>query len=123
MAATNNDIIFQVAMDLMEAGTIRGTGRMMKAATVNDEGDMVETMVEEPEELHTFARWKAMGYMVRKGEKAVAKVDLWKPITKKKGEDEEEEEKQEGVSLVPPRMFKKTSHLFAAHQVERLQLA
>lgn len=122
MAATNNDIIFQVAMDLMEAGTIRGTGRMMKATTVNDEGELVETMVEEPEALHTFARWKAMGYMVRKGEKAIAKVDLWKPVTKKKGEDEEEE-KQEGMSLVPPRMFKKTSHLFAAHQVERLQLA
>ena len=79
MAATTNDIIFQVAMDLLEAGTIRGTGHMMKAQTLNDEGELVETMVEEPEALHTFARWKAKGYMVRKGEKAVAKVGLWKP--------------------------------------------
>ena len=64
------------------------------------------------EEIHTFQRWKAMGYSVKKGEKAVAKFPIWKPVTKK---DDDGEEKQTG------RMFLKTSAFFSTSQVEPLK--
>lgn len=59
------------------------------------------------EEVHTFQRWKAMGYMVKKGEKAVFKTTIWKAVPKK---DEENEVK----------MFMKSSAFFKASQVQPL---
>lgn len=63
------------------------------------------------EEIHTFARWKSLGYSVKKGEKAIAKFPIWKMGTKK---DEDGEEKETG------RMFLKNSAFFSTRQVEPL---
>lgn len=65
------------------------------------------------EEAHTFARWKAMGYRVRKGEHAAFKAVIWKH-GKKKVEAEDGEEKEAG------RMFMKAAHFFTASQVEAM---
>ena len=59
------------------------------------------------EEVHTFQRWKAKGFMVKKGEKAVFKTTIWKAVPKK---DEENEVK----------MFMKSSAFFMASQVQPL---
>lgn len=55
------------------------------------------------EELHTFQGWKARGYSIRKGEKAIAKFPIWKSVTTK---DDEE------------KMFMKNSCWFSTSQVE-----
>jgi hypothetical protein len=59
------------------------------------------------EEVHTFQRWKAMGYMVKKGEKAVFKTTIWKAVPKN---DEEKEVK----------LFMKSAAFFKASQVQPL---
>ena len=59
------------------------------------------------EEVHTFARWKKMGYQVRKGEHAILKTTIWK-AKERKAEDEETD----------LRMFMKTAHFFGRSQVE-----
>lgn len=59
------------------------------------------------EEVHTFQRWKAKGFMVKKGEKAVFKTTIWKAVPKK---DEENEVK----------MFMKSAAFFTASQVQPL---
>lgn len=59
------------------------------------------------EEVHTFQRWKAMGFMVKKGEKAVFKTTIWKAVPKK---DEENEVK----------MFMRNAAFFKASQVQPL---
>lgn len=65
------------------------------------------------EESHTYNRWKAMGYQVRKGEKAAFKATIWKH-GKKKVETEDGEEKEAG------RMFMKTASFFTASQVDKV---
>lgn len=59
------------------------------------------------EEIHTFAMWKAMGYNIKKGEKAVAKFPIWK-FTSKETEDGDTDN----------RMFMKMSCFFSTRQVE-----
>lgn len=63
------------------------------------------------EEAHTYNRWKAMGYQVRKGEHAAFKATIWKH-GKKKVATEDGEEKEQG------RMFMKTASFFTASQVD-----
>ena len=58
----------------------------------NEAGEKKEIF--EPEKIHTYAGWKAVGRQVKKGEKSIAAFQIWKHTTKKpKKEDEEEEEK------------------------------
>lgn len=110
---TNEMIIMNVQFVLLEEGKIRGTGRMM---TVVD-ADGNEKSVEEPEAIHTYETWKKLGYQVRRGEKAIAPIEIWKPKTRKK----EEEEKDAVPSLMKPQMFRKVAHFFAAHQVDPIK--
>ena len=64
------------------------------------------------EEAHTFARWKSLGFVVKKGEHAAFKATIWKHRTKKVEVDGEEQEQV--------RMFMKTASFFTASQVEAL---
>lgn len=102
---TNEMIVLNAQFELMEQGKIGTTGRML--AYVNGEGNVVR--VPEPEEIHTFMRWKELGFKVQKGEKAIAKIPVWKHTAKVNEETGEEEN---------ARMFLKTSSFFARHQVE-----
>lgn len=105
---TNTMIILLHSADLMEQGILQGTGEYI---TVEDkEGNEIE--IEVPEPIHTFARWKAMGYKVKKGEHAVAKFPIWKQVKAKKKAEDEEEKKD--------RMIMKMSHFFKASQVEKV---
>lgn len=83
---TNNMIILLKSIDLMEAGILKGTG--VKAMIETNEG---EKEIELPEEIHTFAMWKQMGYRVKRGSHAVAQFPIWKYTKKKISEDEAQE--------------------------------
>ena len=60
------------------------------------------------EECHTYARWKNMGYQVRRGEKAAFSTTIWKRTQRKNAESGDEE----------TRMFMKQAHFFARSQVD-----
>ena len=63
------------------------------------------------EEIHTFAKWKSLGYVVKCGEKAVTKLTIWKHTVKTDKESGEEE----------TAMFMKTAAFFSTSQVEKIQ--
>ena len=65
------------------------------------------------EPLHTFQKWKEMGFKVKKGEHAVTCTKLWKPKAKK-FTDENGEEKVEN------NFFLAKAYLFKLNQVERI---
>ena len=104
---TNKQIIFNEEQKLAKQGKIKYTGR-----TVIIQG-MAENPVEfkETEQIHTFAAWKELGYVVCKGQKAVAKFPIWKYVSRKNEETDEENSK----------MFMKVAAFFSSSQVEKLQ--
>lgn len=61
------------------------------------------------EELHTFAKWKELGYVPQKGQHAIIKERLWKSVTKLNKEGKEE-----------TKMFMTTAALFSESQVTKL---
>ena len=82
---TNAQIILSESLKLMESGLIGTTGRSITLTNVNGE----TRTVPEPEPIHTFATWKALGRKVKRGERAKAKIRIWKFTTKNVNEDEE----------------------------------
>ena len=106
---TNEMIIFWNAVDLMKAGLIGTTGR---ALTVVDEKGEEKTLME-PEPIHTFAKWKDLGYSVKKGEHAVARFSIWKGAEKAVKDENGKETDEKAV-----KMFRKDSCFFSFAQVE-----
>lgn len=108
---TNEMIVLGASIQLMKDGVIGTTGRKI---TVVEEGGR-EVEYDEPETIHTYAAWRKLGYQVRKGEKAVAAVAIWKYAEnrKKKGQPEDENAEEE-----PGRMFKKNAYFFSRSQVD-----
>lgn len=110
---TNEQILFNVRVQLMEEGKIGSTGRFFE---VEDENGDIKKMLE-PEEIHSFSRWKEYGYGVKRGEKAIAKVEIWKCVEAKKEEEKPESKETEEKD----RMFKKMAFFFSPSQVEPLR--
>jgi hypothetical protein len=52
---TNGQIIFSESMRLMSEGLIGTTGRKLTMITLNDDGTENREIIDEPEEIHTFA--------------------------------------------------------------------
>ena len=104
---TNKQIIFNEEQKLAEQGKIKYTGRMVIIQGMG--GEPVE--FKETEQIHTFAAWKELGYVVCKGQKAVAKFPIWKYVSRKNEETDEENSK----------MFMKIAAFFSSSQVEKLQ--
>jgi predicted transcriptional regulator len=75
----NAQIIFSAAQELAENGVIKYTGRILKAVT--PEGEEIE--IKETEQLHTYKEWQRLGYQVKKGQKAIAKITIWNWTSKK----------------------------------------
>lgn len=101
---TNEQIILDARLVLMEEGKIGTTGRYMEVE--NEEGE--RKRIPEPEEIHTFAIWKSLGFSIKKGEHAIAKLLIWKNTVKKEKDSEEETEK----------MIRKQAFFFSPSQVE-----
>lgn len=110
---TNEQIILNVRLQLMEEGKIGSTGRFFEMQ--GQDGTLKK--VPEPEEIHSFSRWKECGYGVKKGEKAIAKIEIWKYAECKKTDDG----KSEADEKTKERIFKKSAFFFSASQVEPLR--
>lgn len=112
---TNNQIIFAERCRLMKEGVIGTTGR--KVLVPLQDGRKVE--IWEPAELHTFAAWKELGFIVKKGEHARAKIRIWKYTDGRKSTDAETAADADGEDH--GHMFMKTAFFFSPSQVEPLQ--
>lgn len=110
---TNAAIILDESVRLMNDGILKGTGRFFDV--VNEDG--ITKKLEIPEEIHTFNAWKQRGFIVRKGEHAVASFPIWNYVTRKNANDEplEAEEAANGFCRM------KLSHFFSVRQVEPLR--
>jgi alpha-glucuronidase len=118
---TNAQIIFNNSLTLMEQGIIKGTGQMMKAIIINKDGKEEEKLVEIPEEIHTYAAWKNLGYQVKRGEKAKAQFTIWKHVSKKEEMEVKYTDGTTGIEEVDAsKMFMKLSSFFSASQVEAI---
>lgn len=69
------------------------------------------------EDAHTFAHWKQLGYVVRKGEHAAFSATIWKYAKGKKASADDENE------ATPGRMFMKKAYFFTASQVDAMATA
>ena len=109
---TNSMIILSESIRLMQEGILSGSGIF---GTYTDK-DGNEKQIELPEQIHTFAAWKAAGYIVKKGEHAIAAFPVWKYREGRRNDAEQDEsdEQPEG------RMFLKKAFFFKASQVERI---
>ena len=66
------------------------------------------------EDLHTYTKWQALGYQVKKGEKSQHCITIWKHITKTKKVDEENE-------VVTGKCIMKKAFFFTTSQVEKIE--
>lgn len=110
---TNTEIIMQNRVFLMEQGVLKGiegTRMLWK----DEEG---ERTVEMPEEIRTYDEWKRLGFIVQKGQHAVAKFQIWMP---KKGKKKAEAEEEEQGAKVPAGFYKKLAFFFTADQVKAI---
>jgi hypothetical protein len=104
----------------MEQGILQGTG---KTVTVHN-SDGTETVYEIPEQIHTFAAWKSLGFSVKKGEHACAAFCIWKyAAARANREQTATEEETAGEQAENGRMLWKKAFFFKASQVERLKTA
>ena len=70
------------------------------------------------EEVHTFAKWKSLGYQVKRGEKALFQTMLWKMKKGKKQDDNNEEQQDDKEVKEYNNFFMAKSSLFGRSQVE-----
>ena len=108
---TNQHIILLQQIELQKEGILKFTGRKIKI--LNLAGEQVE--IDEIQPIHTYQGWKALGYQVKKGEKAIAKFPVWTYSAKKVEEDENKEK------IVAGKMYMKTSAFFTDEQVEKVE--
>ena len=106
---TNAQIIFNASIELMENGIIKGTGRIFEYEDENGE----KKHLEEPEPLHTYAKWQELGRQVRKGEKAKAGITIWK-----QGKSRNKRDKDGNEEEVQGNMFLKKAFFFTFDQTE-----
>ena len=102
---TNEQIIFNERITLMDDGIIGTTGRTITVE--NENGEKIE--MKEPEELHTYQAWKSLGYQVKRGQKCKATILIWKHTVKKGKEKQDEDEEK---------MFMTKAFFFTGDQVE-----
>ena len=69
---TNEEIISRKSKELMAHGILKIAGYI---DGLNEDGELIQIPM--PEEIHTFAGWKALGYIVKKGEHARASFPVW----------------------------------------------
>lgn len=103
---TNAMLIFNEACRLMDEGIIGTTGR---SVTVEDEKGNKVTYLE-PEAIHTYAKWKELGFQVQKGQKAISEISIWKYVKSKNAD--------EAAEVDESKMFLKKSFFFSAAQVK-----
>lgn len=111
---TNAMIILNESVRLMEEGVLKGTGQFVEIE--NEDG--TTRQLEMPEPIHTFQKWKELGYSVKKGEKSTIKFPIWKHTTKEKPVEELTGNPIEDAPIT--NMFMKMSAFFTFAQVEKI---
>lgn len=106
---TNATIIENAKQELAKEGILKYTGRTL---TFEDAAGNPVTL-QEVEPIHTFAAWKAAGYIVKKGEHAKAQITIWKQGKARIVKDEDGNETEK-----PARMFMKLAYFFTFDQVQ-----
>ena len=106
---TNAMIILMESVKLMEEGKLKGTGKFIEVETQDG-----KKQLEIPEAIHTYAKWKELGYQVRRGEKSEIKIQVWKYRGKIQTDEESGEEVEKG------RCFMKVASFFTAKQVDAI---
>ena len=112
MATKNSQIIFEKEIQLSLLGLIPTTERKI---SVNLNGETME--INEPSHIYTASQWRNKGYIVRKGEHAVAALYIWHNVNIRPDDDAETDE---NGTVKASRMEKKKSWFFSADQVEPL---
>lgn len=88
---TNEQIIKNARVSLVKNGTIKAD-----------------------EEIHTYNKWKELGYQVVRGQKAICKLAIWKPFIKRVWKDDEDFPEEQ------KRMMMQTAAFFSRSQVEAI---
>jgi len=113
---TNAQIIFEQSQKLAEDGKIQYTGRVFKGHAA----DGAEVEIKETEPIHTFAEWKKAGFIVKKGQHAVAKFTIWMFTDKPTKAAQEAAETAGKEPDADPHYYMKTAAFFSASQVEKI---
>ena len=118
---TNAMIILNESVRLMENGVLEGTGQFVEI----ENADGSKKQIELPEQIHTFAAWKSLGYSVKKGEHAIAKFPIWKHTAKMLDTDTGNAELDKMNAEINSQggktnMFMKTAAFFKFAQVEKI---
>ena len=106
---TNAMIILIESVKLMEEGKLNGTGNFVEVETQDG-----KKQLEIPEPIHTYAKWKELGYQVRKGEKSEIKIQVWKYRGKIQHDEESGEDVETG------KCFMKVASFFTRAQVDAI---
>ena len=101
---TNYMIILTESIKLMDEGILEPTDETI----TTEDGKQLQV----PETIHTYNKWKSLGFQVKKGEKNIAQFPIWKYTSKKNPEMTEEEAQANGFC------FLKMSSFFKQSQVE-----
>jgi DNA mismatch repair ATPase MutS len=102
----NEIIILDAKQKLAEQGLIKYTGRTLMIELM----DGSEYTFKETEQIHTFMEWKRLGYKVKKGSKAITKLQIWVPTVK---------ENEDGIKTT--KFWLKNSAFFSESQVEKIE--
>lgn len=115
---TNAMIIFNEAQKLAENGTIKYTGRIITVELP----DGSKAQAKETEPIHTFAEWKKAGFIVNKGQKAIAKFPIWN-FTDKVSKATKAMREAAGIDAEKPdpHYYMKESAFFSASQVAPIE--
>lgn len=109
---TNEMIILSKKIELQQQGVLKFTGNKIKVINI-ETGDPEE--IDEIQPIHTFAAWKSLGYRVKKGQKAITRIPIWKySAPRENGKVVPEDETHKG------KMFMKVAAFFSDDQVEKI---
>lgn len=112
---TNAQIIFANRVFLMEQGVIKG----IPGTSLVWEDEEGKREIQMPEEIRTFNEWKRTGYIVQKGQHAVAKFQIWMPRKGKAKVDPDAE--GEDAEMQAKGFYKKVAFFFTADQVKEVK--
>ena len=110
MATKNSQIIFEKEIELAQQGKIP---TMERKISVNLNGETME--INEPSHIYTASQWRNKGYIIRKGEHAVASLYIWRNVNFRPDKDAKTDEN--GI-VQASHMEKKKSWFFSVDQVE-----
>ena len=110
---TNEMIILGEQVRLAEEGKIKYLDTY-STIVVNGE----EKRIQDIEQIHTYTRWKQLGFSVKRGQKAIAKFPIWKYTTKKNSTEQDSSNDTDSSDAKNSYCFMKMSAFFSASQVE-----